>query len=210
MSTRDAHTHIQDRAKVHSQALFDLIKANGLIEMPRHKDGELFEFMAETVIGQQLSKIAANSIWERVICISKIKTIILADFFQEEYIDAIKSCGVSGNKAKALVSLSNHFAENPTFEKKLKSVSHEELTKCITKLWGFGQWSAEMISIFYFNNPDVWSNDDVSLLRGIKFLTGEKQPSQEFVRAFTSQFIPFRSYLALHIWRGLDNRVLPA
>jgi len=79
---------------------------------------------------------------------------------------------------------------------------HDDIVKEITKLWDFGQWSAEMVSIFFYPQPDVWSNKDAALTRGVAFLTENNKSHED---AILNVVTPYKSYLALHIWRGIDS-----
>jgi len=84
---------------------------------------------------------------------------------------------------------------------KLEQLSYDDYKKLIKSLWGFGDWSAEMIAIFYLGRTNVWSDGDLMLSKGINeiCLYTETSP-QELVDLVD----PFQSYLALHIWRHKD------
>ena len=78
---------------------------------------------------------------------------------------------------------------------------NDDYKKSIKSLWGFGDWSAEMIAIFYLGKTNVWSNGDLMLKKGIDEICEDSEITpQELVDLVD----PFQSYLALHIWRNKD------
>ena len=77
----------------------------------------------------------------------------------------------------------------------------QEVKEKIRELWGFGPWSAEMILIGYLGRQDIWSVNDSSLQRGIKLAVKSTEDTEKIVRRFK----PYRTLLARHIWKGLDE-----
>jgi len=80
-------------------------------------------------------------------------------------------------------------------------MDYQEYKKKITKLWGFGDWSAEMIAIFYLGKTNIWSEKDLILNRGIHELCDKSEINPEKLLALMN---PYQSYLALHLWRDKD------
>ena len=77
----------------------------------------------------------------------------------------------------------------------------ETYKKTITSLWGFGDWSAEMIAIFYLGKTNIWSEKDLILNKGINQICDQcKLTPDELLKIVD----PYQSYLALHIWRHKD------
>lgn len=206
MNNIDVHNHLLDISYTKHTNLYNIILKNELISLKKPLNCNLQQFLSRTIVGQQLSKSAANSIWSRIEGILTAKRIDMANFFTLDNPQLIKSCGVSKNKSRALISLNSFFQENRLVENELEEYPHILLVEKLTEVWGVGTWTAEMASIFYFNNDNVWSYGDASLLRGTKIILSDDNPTLERQQKFTSDFEPFRSHLALHIWRWLDTR----
>jgi DNA-3-methyladenine glycosylase II len=183
-----------------------MIESNGIIYLRRQKAADFFAVMARTVAGQQLSTKAAATIWSRVEKAAQDRKLKLAEFCCDAHVAIIKSCGVSGSKTKAIVLLNQAIQAKEIDPASLFKASHRDIVMAVTSLWGFGPWSADIIALFYFANPDVWSPPDVSLQRGLRALAGDKPARAE---AILKVVRPYRSYLALHIWQALDSGRLP-
>ena len=98
------------------------------------------------------------------------------------------------------------FRENIISKEILREIEDEEIVRKVTGLWGFGPWSAEMVLISYLGRHDVWSANDSSLQRGIKLAVKSTEDTEKIVRKFS----PYRTLLARHIWKALDNGSLKA
>ncbi len=80
-------------------------------------------------------------------------------------------------------------------------MDEQEYRQCITNLWGFGDWSAEMIAIFYLGRTNIWSEKDLILNKGINEICSESNITPDELLKLID---PYQSYLALHIWRNKD------
>jgi DNA-3-methyladenine glycosylase II len=85
-------------------------------------------------------------------------------------------------------------------EASIKSASYSEVVEIITRVWGFGPWSADIVAMFYAKLPDVWPSSDAALLRGLRALVPGHDPLE-----VASLYSPFRTFLARHVWQGLDT-----
>ena len=124
-----------------------------------------FEAFARTIVGQQISVKAADSVWKRVEA--------LCDPFSPEGIlalddQALRSAGLSGQKVVYLRGLSQAVADGTFEPAKLKKMNDEEIIETITALKGFGRWSAEMVLIFALARKDVFSGGDLGLRVGLQ------------------------------------------
>ncbi len=203
MSQR-VHQTLLDISRDRFGNVHSLIQENGPLSLEAHR-AELFEYMAKTVAGQQLSAAAARTIWSRVKTAVSESGYPLIELCCESGFPALRSCGLSGNKVKALIHLRQSFADGSISEAQIRAAEYEDVIRIVSSIWGFGGWSADMIAIFYCGLPDVWSEGDSSLQKGLKMLSdGVSIEASEI----TADFSPYRSYLALHVWKGIDDGVL--
>lgn len=182
----------------------NLFIGNGVLYLTKSED-DLFKHMVRLVCSQQLSLKAANTIWSKIIHQIQYDKLSLADICNKGYEESLRKCGLSGNKVKALQGLKLAFDRGDISKEVIIKSSHAQILEIICKLWGFGPWSGDMVAMFYCGLPDVWSNGDLILNKGIEKLTEKETTTSE---QFLAHFSPFKSFLALHIWKGKNTGLL--
>ena len=164
---------------------------------------DIFFSLCKSIIGQQISVAAANSVFLKFKkkCKNKInaKNINKLKFIQ------LKSCGLSKQKVKGIKSLANQTL-NKTFNPKLiPKMSDEEAILYLSQLRQIGRWSAEMILLFTYNRPNIWPVQDVGLLRAISKNYKKKYlPPEKFVNVLKKRFSPYCSVATWYLWRSID------
>lgn len=185
--------------------LHKIVVANGPQHLRKNHKDDLFTYLANTVTGQQLSNQAAATIWGRVVKAAQDSNESLFDFCCEQNVEALRACGLSRNKIKAIIGVKEACTNGVLDSQKLMKADYEELRKTISSLWGFGTWSADMIAIFYFGMKDVWSNEDLSLRRALGVVANNDPKIEQAILEHTT---PYKSYLALHLWKAVDTKVI--
>ena len=198
---KKAHNHLLKVGNDYCPALSQIVSNNGIIEINADKTIDVFECLAQTVVEQQVSYKAAKSIWKKVKASAASKGFDLIDYFDEKNKSSLRGDGLSQNKIKSIMGAKKAINDGLISLKKLEQLSYDDYKKLIKSLWGFGDWSAEMIAIFYLGRTNVWSDGDLMLSKGINeiCLDTETSPQQ-----LIDMVDPFQSYLALHIWRHKD------
>lgn len=182
----------------------------------------LFEDLIETIISQQLSGKAADSIFHRFRTLfslsleerthevrSEVEDLAKSPFPTPEQILAveqgsIRAIGVSNAKASYIHNVARAFANKDILIEAVKTMTDEEVIEALTKIKGVGRWTAEMILIFTLNRPDVFSLGDLGLRNAIKNLYGVTEPKA--VLELTQTWKPNRSLASWYLWRSLENR----
>ncbi len=199
--TQKIHNHLLKLSTAHCKPLASIIKANGPINIEIPTDIELFDCLAQTVVEQQLSYKAAKSIWNKIKISSEERNIKLIDYFDTKYIADLRKDGLSENKIKAIFGAKEAVSVGEITLKGLSEMNDIEFKASITGLWGFGDWSAEMIAIFYLGRTNVWSEKDLILNKGINQICEQCELTPHELLEIID---PYQSYLALHIWRYKD------
>ena len=164
---------------------------------------DIFFSLCKSIIGQQISVAAANSVFLKFKkkCKNKInaKNINKLKFIQ------LKSCGLSKQKVRGIKSLANQTL-NKTFNPKLiPKMSDEEAILYLSQLRQIGRWSAEMILLFTYNRPNIWPVQDIGLLRAISKNYKKKYlPPEKFVNVLQKRFSPYCSVATWYLWRSID------
>ena len=124
-----------------------------------------FFSLCRTIVGQQISTKAADSIWYKFE--KKCKKRISPNTVLKLSSRNLKSAGLSRQKVSYLKNIAKNFKNNSFSVSELKKMNDENAISCITKLKGLGVWSAEMFLMFNLNRPDIFPIKDIGLLRAI-------------------------------------------
>jgi DNA-3-methyladenine glycosylase II len=165
----------------------------------------LMEELIESIISQQLSVKAADTIYSRFLGLfgpndqfPKPEQILKID------VEKLRSAGMSYSKANYIKNIAGAFKDKAIEFKKIQKMTDEEVIIELTKIKGVGKWTAEMILIFTLNRKDVFSLGDAGLRRAIKNLygiTGEKEILQ-----LVETWKPHRSSACWYLWQSLNNK----
>jgi len=197
----DIHNQLLAIAKKHCKPLEKIILENGVIEIQVPKDLDIFDCLAQTVVEQQLSYKAARSIWKKINDSAKELDLKLIDYLCEKNTTLIRNNGLSNNKIKAIFGARTAVKSGDITLSKISEMDDETYKKTITSLWGFGDWSAEMVAIFYLGKTNIWSEKDLILSKGINQICDQCELTADELLKIVD---PYQSYLALHIWRHKD------
>ena len=163
----DIHNRLLDLANKHCRPLETIILDNGVINIQVPNNLDVFDCLAQTVVEQQLSYKAATSIWKKINNSAKELDMKLMDYLSEENTISMRNDGLSNNKIKAILGARVAVKSGDITLSKISEMDDETYKKTITSLWGFGDWSAEMIAIFYLGKTNIWSEKDLILNKGI-------------------------------------------
>lgn len=164
--------------------------------------GCAFTTLARSIVGQQISVKAAESVWQRVIgAIPEITPHSIAMVEQE----LLRSCGLSARKVIYLHDLSRHFREGDLSETAWEDLDDESIIKQLIQVKGIGRWTAEMFLIFHLHRPDVLPLDDIGLQRAMSLHYLDKQPvDKKTMLELAKPWQPWRSVATWYLWRSLD------
>ena len=179
-----------------------LIKKYSDANLTTRKD--VFFSLCKSIIGQQISVAAANSVFLKFKkkCKSRINPTKVASLKYYE----LKKCGLSKQKVRGIMELSKKFLDKSFNPKLIKSMSDEEAIEYLSELRQIGRWSAEMILLFTFNRSNIWPVQDIGLLRAISNNYNKKYlPPKQFVSDLKKKFSPYCSVATWYLWRSIDN-----
>ncbi len=164
---------------------------------------DVFFSLCKSIIGQQISVAAANSVFMRFKkkCNNKInpKTVSKLSFAQ------LKSCGLSRQKVLGIKSLTKQILEKSFNPSLITKMSDEEAIIYLSSLRQIGRWSAEMILLFTYNRSNIWPTQDIGLLRAISKNYKKKYlPPDKFVNLLKKRFSPYCSVATWYLWRSID------
>ena len=175
-----------------------------------YKDGNLvtkndiFFSLCKSIIGQQISVVAANSVFLKFK--NKCKNKINAKTVSKLSFNNLKSCGLSRQKVKGIQDLAKRTLNKSFKPILIKKMTDEEAIEYLSELRQIGRWSAEMILLFTFNRSNIWPLQDIGLLRAISNNYKKKYfPPKIFLEKLYKKFTPYCSVATWYLWRSIDN-----
>lgn len=174
----------------------------------------LFESLVETIISQQLSGKAAETIYNRFkVLFTHSTSSGQANKLTPQNIlkikdEKIRECGISYPKIKYIKGLCKAIVDGSFAPDKVQNLSDEEVIAELTKLKGIGRWTAEMILIFSLKRPDVFSVGDLGLRTAVSKLYNINRENIKEIGKLSLKWAPYRSFAARYLWRSLNNREL--
>ncbi|RPG68091.1 MAG: DNA-3-methyladenine glycosylase 2 family protein [Euryarchaeota archaeon TMED99] len=160
--------------------------------------GDLFSTLVRSIVGQQISVIAADAVWGRLVdLVGDITPESLRKFTPEQ----LASCGLSRPKSSYIHGLA--LEAKALILDNWDELNDEQLLKHFIQFRGVGPWTAEMILIFTLMRPDIFSIGDIGLIRAVQKLVPEAETKEE-VLEISQRWAPYRTAASWYLWRMLD------
>lgn len=165
--------------------------------------GNPFMTLARSIVGQQISVKAAESVWQRLLLECGKRPTPAS--VQKAGVERLRAAGLSGRKAEYILDLSTHFSEQLVRPKKWAAMDDESVIAELTAIRGIGRWTAEMFLIFNLQRPDVLPLDDAGLLKAISLHYFSGEPVSRFeAREVAQGWQPWSTVATWYLWRSLD------
>jgi DNA-3-methyladenine glycosylase II len=164
--------------------------------------GDAFVTLARSIVGQQISVKAAQTVWDRFSLLTKRLTPAAVLKLK---VDDMRAAGLSVRKVEYLVDLAVHFSSGSVHVKAWQEMDDEAIIDELVAIRGIGRWTAEMFLIFHLLRPNVLPLDDVGLINGISrnYFSGEPV-SRSDAREVANAWSPYATVATWYIWRSLD------
>jgi DNA-3-methyladenine glycosylase II len=164
--------------------------------------GDAFVTLARSIVGQQISVKAAQTVWDRFAVLPK--KVTPANVLKLK-VDDMRAAGLSVRKVEYLVDLALHFDNGAVHVKAWETMDDEAIIDELTAIRGIGRWTAEMFLIFHLMRPNILPLDDVGLINGISksYFSGDVV-SRSDAREVAVAWAPYCSVATWYIWRSLD------
>lgn len=177
-----------------------LFAATGYVRVPTPSTVGVEEALGKIVVGQMLSRAAADTIYARLVkraeTTGRCTVLLLPE-------GDLRACGLSARKARTFAAIAELARCSPDRLLSWRYLSYDDLRCEVASVWGLSDWSAAMLAIFHFGLPDVFPVNDGSVQRAsslINALYYAEGPPLDYTKAS-----PFGSYLALTLWAALDD-----
>jgi DNA-3-methyladenine glycosylase II len=192
----DAKRHLARRDKV----LREIIKAHP--DASLRTRGDAFQTLARSIVGQQISVKAAQSVWDRfAVAAGTVRppvVLLMPD-------DALRACGLSRAKVVYIKDLAAHFDDGRLNPRRWRRMKEEGVIEDLARVKGIGRWSAEMFLIFHLMRPNVLPVGDLGLQRAMERLYNGGDPiTKDDMREIARPWEPWNSVATWYLWRSLD------
>jgi DNA-3-methyladenine glycosylase II len=194
----DIHRHFQAVAATIAAPLAEAIAQVGPLLVEPPMPVSVAERLCLEVVNQQLSVRAAAAIWSRIEAAAATMDLLPWALFVPAHEMALRTCGLSGNKIRAVQAI-RAADEAGLLDATLATRPHAERSAILCRIRGVGPWTADMIGIFHYGDPDIWPAGDVAAVGCLRRLTGRADTG-----AVAAAFAPHRSLLARYAWRIKD------
>ena len=194
MIASEVHAFLLQTAKKEKHhAFYKFMQSSEVLSIETRIDSSLTlkYFLVKTIVGQQVSTKAAQSIWQKV-------KIALDKYQSKITLDVLKDQGLSKPKASYILGIiQDQRIENMTVDK-LKQLSLEDLTQFFLQLKGVGPWTLGVVRMFFIQDTDVFLEGDLGINKALKnFFSSDSY--------LGNHYSPYRTYLCLYLWKSLNN-----
>lgn len=195
--------------------LAEIIRRAGPCQMRAYQEGAPFSALVETIVSQQLSTRAADTIFGRVCALChdgdgggngagglgglSPERVLALDTAQ------LRAAGLSGAKAKYVQELAGKVTDGTIVLDDLGALPDEDVTRILSQVKGIGPWSTHMFLIFRLHRPDVWPIGDLAIVKALQRFHGfRKVPKVKKLEKMGDAWRPYRSLAAWYLWASLS------
>ena len=164
-----------------------------------------FQSLMHSIVFQQLSGKAANTIHQRLIGLlpnNKItpkKVLALTN-------KNMKQVGLSSQKINYIKNLADYFDTNLFNTNKVEKMSNKQISEELIQIKGIGQWTVDMFLMFTLNRLDVMPYSDLGIQKGMKILFNLNElPTKDDMRTLSTKWKPYRTIACWYLWKTVDD-----
>ncbi len=177
-----------------------LVARVGPCTLEPHPDA--FRILAASIVSQQISTKAADSISNRVRVLcgrGGIRPKRLCELPDAD----LRAAGLSANKLLAMRSLAQFFLDNRPLVRRLKDMPDEDVIQALLPIRGVGVWTAQMFLIFCLGRPDVLPTADYGFQAGVRDIYGLPElPRARALEELAEPWRPFRTVATWYFWKS--------
>ena len=164
-----------------------------------------FFSLSKSIVGQQISVAAASAVWKRL---EDKYDILDGCCFNRNDLNNLKKIGLSERKASYLINLSEKLKDFNSYDY-WNNLNDQEIYSFLINIKGIGPWSIKMFMIFCLNRPDIFSSDDIGLLKAIGLnYFNDIRPNKDEAENFSLKWKPWRTIASWYLWRSIDPEIV--
>ena len=175
--------------------------------IPTHRNP--LETLVRAIVGQQISVVAADKIWQRLQAgLTRIDPKIILTFT----VSALRQYGLSRSKATYIINVAHYFHTHSVTASDFDRMTPEDVMRQLSNIKGIGPWTIEMFMIFYLGYPDILPITDLGVLNAIKIryeeAPVERSELMPWIEKHSQKWRPYRTIATWYLWRSIDAEVV--
>jgi DNA-3-methyladenine glycosylase II len=187
-----------------------LLDAHGAPSLERDPSrpapGDHYAALVRSIVGQQLSVIAARSIYRRLVEHFGGRPPGPEEVLAADPDEMRLAAGLSRAKTAYLRSLAEHVMAGELELERLDDLPDDDVLAELVAVKGIGEWSAQIFLMFQLERPDVLAVGDLGVRRAVQRAYGlDDLPTAAELTALAEPWRPWRSVACRILWRSLDN-----
>ena len=169
---------------------------------------DYFQSLLRSIVFQQLSGKAAQTIYERFIKLIPKTSNLCPNEVLKLNNDDMRKSGLSFQKINYVMNLADYFENNSFKKKDVERMTDEEISKELTQIKGIGQWTVDMFLMFTLNRADILPYKDLGIQKGImKILNTKNLPSKKEMEICSKKWSPYTTIACWYLWRMTDDKL---
>lgn len=204
-SLRTAEKHLSRRDPV----LRQFIKQHGDCRLQRHT--RYFETLVNSIVSQQLSVKAAETIFRRFVALYAPAKFPKPDQIVATPDETLRSVGLSSQKLSYIKDLAAKVDNGSVHLKRITKMSDDEIITELTQVKGIGVWTVHMFLIFSLGRLNVLPVGDLGIRMAIQRAYGLSElpkPGEIETIAAQNKWQPYCSVASWYLWRSLENKAM--
>lgn len=185
------------------QKLKSVIISHSFPQWPEKYD--LFQGLVESIINQQLSSKAADTITKRFVKLFNAKSFPKPHQIIKVEDETIRKAGLSYSKIKYIKGLSQQVVDKSIDLNSTYKLQDEEALNLLTSIKGIGPWTAEMVLMFTLKRPDIFSMGDIGLRNAIAKLYNVDRNDLDTIQKISQNWSPYRTLASRYLWKSLEE-----
>lgn len=175
--------------------LAEVIDRIGKVE--RRVIPDLFAALVHSIVGQQISTKAHETIWGRIEnALGKVTPEAIDRLSMEE----LQGFGITFKKAAYIRNATRKVMDGTFDIQALYTMDDNEVCTRLSELDGIGVWSAEMLMLFSMQRPNILSFGDLAIQRGLRMVYHHRKITRELFEKYRRRFSPYNSVASLYLW----------
>lgn len=158
---------------------------------------DLFAALVNSIVGQQISTKAHQTIWQRI---NNSFSPITPANFKSLSAEELQKCGITTKKAHYIKEITRRIINDQLDLERLADLSNEEVIEQLCELPGIGRWTAEMILTFSLQRKDIISYSDLAILRGMRMVYHHRRITPQLFTKYKRRYGPYATIASLYLW----------
>ena len=158
---------------------------------------DLFAALVHSIVGQQISTKAHETIWKRI---ESAFEQVTPEAIDRLSVEELQGFGITFKKAAYIRNATQQVLDGTLDIQSLYMMNDNEVCTRLSELDGIGVWSAEMLMLFSMQRPDILSFGDLAIQRGLRMVYHHRKITRELFDKYRRRFSPYNSVASLYLW----------